>query len=973
MNSAQLREDLKSQFYHAIGDLLTRSAIHPRENQAIHLAAALAHMRIGSSIAVIWSPPFLTEKRYDYLGARWSREAYQTDALPREECEKAIENLADRMELSRQHSKFERSPLWSYTSEQLQGQGCLVFSTRKYEIEKQEAIGSDRRTAELWLISGASGEEMERFKGFIKDGELLTLLYRTFRALIRAGDPARLAHRVARIRRNTGVSFMERLVEACEILEEIHLLFPADCGDEYSGVIVTLAEAVMNEMLGVGWDVQNAEGLKGNKQIRKFLETLNALVGGGEASREPSLRKLSRVGHIIEAILSEEGSGGEKEIFELDEDDDWDTIETDVDLDLMARWTQIYQTAKWLSRDKGGSLDKDAFDAREKDWARLAKSAVVKISLVLGEKFKECHEVLFLPSWLRLWFCHILLIEECKKKTSGDRSRPVKLSAVQRWRLRRDLAYVIRECLRLFRYGKSPNFMFQPIVFSNALRTLVEHHAISILNLPRSHDIRGFLREIGRASGNGDYYFAAGHLQHVLEIYIAGQFYLDLKILGKDDDSAEQGLNQWTMEEVLASRSAWKPGNLKCGEFRKAFSLAALLHDVGLLLFPYWSEGTEGLGDLDEVLRENMMSVRGVLDRSAGDLLKDCDRELREEGYDDPTEEPQLARSIADCIQRGIADHCVLGAWYLHRICQNVEEISSDTVRQAVRAILLHRIVSQKIEVDRDPAAALLVVCDEIFMWKQGQFLPAPDEIGRSFQSIAVDVRPQASPFDYLRLEGLGLQVERRRLVGVIDLEVGRGRTWPRFEIMLKDPDYLDTPVAFTWLMLTQNLGRIVRSNYGWAPSVELWSKVPGRLESCGLDTKSLLDEVANLASMSLRPSLERWLSNDDRFVQANGRSPGSDAEVAAGEPKPRHPPGGQAFLDLIQDLKGRARSGDDEHSHDLQAQSKWECVRISSLRHFHNRDIVDSLKEIGRLIERVLHDEELFRSRPHRLGRDSG
>ena len=36
-------------------------------------------------------------------------------------------------------------------------------------------------------------------------------------------------------------------------------------------------------------------------------------------------------------------------------------------------------------------------------------------------------------------------------------------------------------------------------------------------------------------------------------------------------------------------------------------------------------------------------------------------------------------------------------------------------MKQAVRAVLLHRLVTQPIQVDADPAAALLVTCDQIF------------------------------------------------------------------------------------------------------------------------------------------------------------------------------------------------------------------------------------------------------------------
>jgi hypothetical protein len=609
----------------------------------------------------------------------------------------------------------------------------------------------------------------------------------------------------------------------------------------------------------------------------------------------------------------------------------------------------MYQRARHLSRDKGNVNLEKRFQEHERYWRALAVRSVEQIEVVLRASFVKCHEMLFLPSWLRLWFCHSLLIEEARRLGSsepeaqgdGDAQYRISLSRAQRWRFRRDLAYVIRECLRLFRYGREPNYIYQPMVFSTSLRTLVEHHAIWILNLPRGHDIRGLLREIGRVGGREDYYFAAGHLQHVLEIYIAGQFYCDLEIQVQDAGGVEKSIfDGWTLQEVLASRSAWRPGELKRKEFRKAFSIAALLHDIGILLFPDWAPNAEDLGEIDHVLARNLRSVRDVLDHSAGELLRVCDRELRGEGYYDPTEEPRLAAWIADCVERGTPDHCLLGAWYLHRICHNVDELSSDTVLQAVRAVLLHGVVTQPIEVDRDPAAALLVMCDEVFMWNHQHGLPAVDETGRSFQSIAVDVRPQTTLIDYVKFENLILPPRGDGpLYGRLEV-AGRRRAWPLLEMRLKDPDYLETPVYFIWLMMAQNLGRIVRSEYGWAPLIKLWSKIPGRLDLCELNNHSLLEEAANRASMSLRPSLERWLSNEHRF----GR--GKDGEEPFGK-----------VIEAINALEPNGLGASGEPSE----RARWEWVKIGPLRSFHQKDIIFCFRELGEIIERVLRDEELI------------
>ena len=59
---------------------------------------------------------------------------------------------------------------------------------------------------------------------------------------------------------------------------------------------------------------------------------------------------------------------------------------------------------------------------------------------------------------------------------------------------------------------------------------------------------------------------------------------------------------------------------------------------------------------------------------------------------------------------------------------------------------------------------------------------------------------------------------------------------------------------------MSQNLGRVRRSQLGFAPTVEVVSEIPHRPGH--LTTKEILERVADRASIGLRRQLERWIEN---------------------------------------------------------------------------------------------------------------
>ncbi|MEZ4307066.1 MAG: hypothetical protein R3F14_03345 [Polyangiaceae bacterium] len=122
-------------------------------------------------------------------------------------------------------------------------------------------------------------------------------------------------------------------------------------------------------------------------------------------------------------------------------------------------------------------------------------------------------------NWLALWFSLEVL------RSLGAKASP---TIAKRCALHADLAYVLREAaVRVLR--RAGDYFFQPSTYAAALRRLVEHHTHEIIGLPRDYNIVRLLEEIGEQDGLNRY-VAAEHLQHVLEVYVAGHFPLSAKI-----------------------------------------------------------------------------------------------------------------------------------------------------------------------------------------------------------------------------------------------------------------------------------------------------------------------------------------------------------------------------------------------------------------------------------------------------------
>jgi hypothetical protein len=827
------QEKSEAQHSDTLARFLRLATDQPLSSPAWALAAALGKTFYPSDVAVRW------RISRDLPGSRRGRRRQKDSKLTRRhlskapvwECCEAQWSAEERQ--SREGVSLKEALEWTEATVV----GAFELSHVRpdsaqlhgFRIGRKSPIGDDRAHLEVIFLETVEPFQGEKIDNFRRNIVGITTLFQAFAAL--------QAARLALPRRAAAKDFVAYIDECRNALLSFSV-FPG---------VLALQERIVEdltlEMFGLGWDVHNLAGPRGVQALKDLVDCLTEL-----SQKSPKLRLLQA---ILAASLGAPPHGVRKDARESPREF--------AILDLIARWSYLHTRSREVLRLGAAHGDWKERESEYLETARDCRSPLAKLICDQIPAGKPMEGVI-LPSWLRLWFCQIVL-EEISSTESGL----LAASSATRWRFFADLAYVIRENLRGMIYGSRPEFKFQPVVFANALCTLVEQHALRALELPQGLDLGGLLREIGRLSLGGGPYFASGHLQHVLEMYIAGLFISNTVLVNVNrPEGLPLVFEGATVREVLAGAGAWRPGQAKQQEFRKAFGLAVLLHDIGMLLFPHWPRRAEDLAELGPGLRKNFRGIRDVLNGSVQQLFATCERELIEAGIYDPAKEPRIKAWIEDCIERGEADHSVLGAWYLLRIARNVSGLSIETLRQAVRAVLLHAIATYEIRTEEDPVAALLVFCDELVVWREVYEPPEANEVGRYFYSIAGEVRPEDSIYRTLRIPGLDISLEEESgyLSCSLDLgqnlEKGDHPCWPQVEIELKSPDQLPVPVYHLWLAAGQNLGRIESAQTHWGPVLAMRSQIPDRQPPMG--TRELLGRVVQRAGFKLRPCLQRWL-----------------------------------------------------------------------------------------------------------------
>ncbi|MEL6343361.1 MAG: hypothetical protein AAFV53_09505 [Myxococcota bacterium] len=491
-------------------------------------------------------------------------------------------------------------------------------------------------------------------------------------------------------------------------------------------------------------------------------------------------------------------------------------------LPLARMWSEMHALARAIEQTgRASSLD-------DETWARATEVTRSTLPRIMSAHLRAGDDPAMVRGWMQMWFALELLWPPGNRPQAPDRLTPTTRLASERWRFRADLAYLLQERLRHRRDR-------QPMALTIALRTLVLNHARLEVGLPRSLGLHQILSEV--VEGPSLHADVTGeHLRHLLDVYVGVQFLCSLQM--PDGHSLAETLSQ----------TAGPPARL-----RAAVSLAALFHDVGMALFPSGSISVDGLCGSTPTLRSVMGGVRGQLAEAGRCLIDRCMSDLQELLQLNTDE--SFSRWLSNQHHHGQPDPGLLSAWVLLQLRENHTELPIEAMTAASRAILLQAASNHPIDPDEDPAAALLILCDELFDWTPSQ---------RVGGVTATAVRSRAAR---LTLEGLRADVDadgRLRLT----LSIADPNEWPRLRVVLRPRVWGGDPAFCTWLTMAENLGRVQRGSTGWAPRIELSAPIAPRL-ACGAGSEyALLDRTLHRSRLPLRGWLMEWLSTQETAIE---------------------------------------------------------------------------------------------------------
>lgn len=682
----------------------------------------------------------------------------------------------------------------------------------------QSRGGGFRLELEIEFLRVGPSFPVDRIGDFRRNISGSTVLFQAFMAL----KAASLVLQVP------ASSWKERLTQTATQLHR----FQAFPGTSY--LQESLVQGFLDDLLAAGRDIYEIGGFEETAGVASLANQVASLAASSDS--------FSRLARILATISGQETSElpvAERKFYE-----------PQAISGIVANWTSLHARARRLLRQAINRQDLDAFDA---EFGQAAKAALPGLAnVLLSNSPNEWTGSALASSWLRLWFCLTLLqeIPEVKKRSID----------LERLSFYSSLAYVVRECLRAFLEKGKVRFHLPS--FADALSALVEYHATEYLKLPQELNLGGILLEIGQLSQGAGESFATGHLHHVLEMYIGGMFLLDTRLTGGEDFGGVVFWEGATICEVLASGGGTKPGTNRQLALRQSFGLGALLHDIGMLLFPRWSNRAAELGHRQNRLHGRLLKVRSALAESVQGLLATCKTELLADEIFRESADPAVVDWIARRGDLGEADHSVLGSWYLAHHAKRV--VNDPVLRSAARAILFHAIPTQEIQTDEDQVAALLALCDEVFAWHQSPEIPQRRRIRQEAEVAGLEPRARDSIFSAIRIPGLHFEVSAisRHFVHTLNvkenMDGGATKAWPRIELELKTPDELPMQVYEYWLILSQNLRRIQKSASGFGPNLYLRSVLSSQQASFG--SRDLLARAGLKAGLGLRPYLRRWL-----------------------------------------------------------------------------------------------------------------
>jgi hypothetical protein len=375
---------------------------------------------------------------------------------------------------------------------------------------------------------------------------------------------------------------------------------------------------------------------------------------------------------------------------------------------------------------------------------------------------------------------------------------------------------------------------------------------------------------------------------------MAGHLMLSLRLRGPEGAPTPVARG-WTVGQALAwARGVTAPHPDEVVAIEKAYSLAALFHDAGHLLFSCEIEPVGRMGrdsPCRDLLQGPVDSLREAGRRLSAICLEDVglsgdgpaagDRRPDYFRGDSQMTEALRERFEAECSREG-PHHALLGAWYLHRSRPSPVDPSH---AMAVRAVLLHDVVGIPIDSGREPVAALLLLCNEIFEWDRTRH-PGRSPAAGNLNVMATALTPREPRDRWIAIPALRVRPAARGGAPEVVLELGgeEALAWPAVRMMLQRPEPHDGPVFRVWIRKAQSLGRLQPTGAGWSPRLEIRSSVGMGLHPH--DTRSLLLEaIDSTGGVRGLGGLREWLQEGDlrfRRIDEDGRR---FEEVTLGRP----------------------------------------------------------------------------------------
>lgn len=646
-----------------------------------------------------------------------------------------------------------------------------------------------------------------------------------------------------------------------------------------------LGRSVIRLALGMGWDRDTRLSLDDRRAGLDLAEALNRLwrsqkalqARAVQAGSSTSLRQLEALCRIVEESfgidrLPERGApGGEGRAVGGDAPPEAESMS-----DRERLWLRIDESIAVWSRLLRQALDqtapqKRATKAYVEQWCRTCVEAMVDVGEILVGTTQPRIGLALLPAWLQLWLCY-----EIGSRDPGD-ALLADVNTKTMWEVRRDLAYVARESLRALGHDRRHAFLFQPGRLALAMINLIAFHGRHVLAVPEELKLGELLRRIGEANGTRGLEFSAGHLQHALGLHLASQFILALEVPDPESKGAYTSI-----AALLARKEELGGFRSEAGEkrLRRAMAIAALLHDVGLLLVPAWpsSDRNPWVGG-DCPLDHHLKTIQAALDQQVSDLLEGLqkDEEFSKDylGSDERAAREWLALSKS----RHRPDHCLLGAWFLDRWWKAAQAGEDGERKLAVRAVLYHKIITQKIDATRDPLAALLVFCDELFVWRPRPQTWIPSEAlghtSSSFASFHVAECPRIAQLEFPGLqidigaEGAAAGAAKRRLRYRLERVAEAGEaSWPLLRFHLH-PGLREGEILFEWLSLAQNLERVSAPSGSFGIGLDVMTTRPREVRELDWSLRDLfrasMEDENKLGELG--SEVRKWLDSDsERF-----------------------------------------------------------------------------------------------------------